>query len=114
MTSQSAKHSQSTTMNKWLMHTPTTSPKTPPTKLYDPSAPPESPQLPATPLYWCDPMTVTLVQIEENLQCLLCEWLKDDSIPFPRAVLGMLKDLKKKVRTRDEKREEKTNEEKTT
>ena len=51
-------------------------------------------------------MTMTLEQIKENIRCLLCEWLKDNGIPFPREVLGMLEDLKRKVRTRDEKREE--------
>ena len=57
---------------------------------------------------------MTMAQIEENSRCLLREWPKDDRIPFPRDILEMLEDLKKKVRTRDEKREEKTNEERTT
>ena len=42
MMSQPTKHLQSITMNKQLTHTPTTSPKTPPTKLYGPSVLPES------------------------------------------------------------------------
>ena len=45
MTSWSTKCSQSTTTNERLTHTPTTSPKTPPMKLYGPSTPPESVQM---------------------------------------------------------------------
>ena len=80
-------HSHPTTTNEWLTPTPTTSPKLTPAGLYDPSTSPEQFQLPTTPLYWCNPMTMTLEQIEENMRCLLCEWLKDDDIPFPREVL---------------------------
>ena len=43
-------------------------------------------------------------QIEENTQCLLREWPKDDGIPFPTEVLDMLNDLRMKVRSRDEER----------
>ena len=82
----------------------TTSHNTPPTQPYDLSAPPVPFQPPATPLYWCDPVTVTLAQIEENTRRLLCEWPKDDSVPFPTEVLDMLNDLRMKVRSRDEER----------
>ena len=75
--------------------TPTTSPKPTPTKLDT------SPMLPVTPIYWCDPVTVILEQIEENTQHLLCEWPKDDGIPFPNEVLGMLDSLKTEVKARD-------------
>ena len=74
----------------------------------NPSAHPESVQPPATTVLWCNPVTVTLEQVKENTQRLLCEWLKDDGILFPREVLGMLNDLKVKVRTRDEERTQKT------
>ena len=110
--SQSADHSHpALSERRTRSSAPSTSPKSPPTKLNGPSAPPKSTQPPATPLYWCDPVTVTVVQIEENLRCLLCEWPKDDRVPFPRDVLEMLEDLKKKVRTRDEKRKKTSKEE---
>ena len=82
--------------------TPTTSPEPVPT---NPSAHPESVQLPGL---WCDPVTVTLEQIEEKTRRLLCEWPKDDGIPFPKEVLEMLRDLKTKIMIRDEERTQKT------
>ena len=82
--------------------TPTTSPEPVPT---NPSAHPESVQLPGL---WCDPVTVMLEQIEEKTQCLLCEWPKDSGIPFPKEVLEMLRDLKTKVKIRDNERARKT------
>ena len=45
---------------------PTTSPKSPPTKFDGPPTPHKLTQPPATPLCWCDPVTMTVVQIEEN------------------------------------------------
>ena len=78
--------------------TPTTSPEPMPT---NPSVHPESVQPPGL---WCDPVTVTLEQIEEKTQCLLHEWLKDDGIPFPKEVLEMLRDLKTKIKIRDNER----------
>ena len=79
--------------------TPTTKPA--PMRLYNPSAPS---QLPATPLLWCNPVTMTLEQIKENTQCLLHEWPENDGIPFLREVLGILRDLRAKDRIRDEER----------
>ena len=64
VTSQSADHLHPTATNEQLVHTPT-SPKTPPMKSYGPPMPPKLTQLPATPIYWCDPVTMTLEQIEE-------------------------------------------------
>ena len=63
VTSWSANCSHPTT-NEQL--TAPTSPKTMPTTWYDPPMLPESVQPPATPLYWCNPVTMTLEQIKEN------------------------------------------------
>ena len=80
------------------MPTLTTSPEPMPT---NPSAHPESVQLPGL---WCDPVTVMLEQIKEKTRRLLHEWLKDDGIPFPKEVLKMLRDLKMKIKIRDNER----------
>ena len=108
VTSRSPDHLHPTTTNEQLAPPPTTSPKLMPTRLYDPSTLPKQFQLPTTPLYWCNPMTVTSEQIEENMRWLLHEWLKDDGILFPREVLEMLRNLKMKVRSRDEEKARKT------
>ena len=85
-------------MGPHALPTPTTSPESMPT---NPSVHPESVQPPGL---WCDPVTVMLEQIEEKTQCLLHEWLKDDGIPFPKEVLKMLRDLKMKIKIRDNER----------
>ena len=67
VTSRSPDHSHPTSNERCVgSFATTTSPNTPPMQLYDLSAPPVPFQLPTTPLYWCDPVTVTLKQIEEN------------------------------------------------
>ena len=106
----SADHLHSTTMIDQSVgphdsSTPTTSLE--PMPMY-PSAHPKSVQPPATTVLWCNPVTVMLEQIEENTQCLLHEWPKDDGILFPMEVLDMLNDLRTKVRSRDEERAQKT------
>jgi hypothetical protein len=57
-----------------------------------------------TAVNWSDPETVTLEQIDKNTRRLLREWPKDDGIPFPMEMLEVLRDLKLKVRARDEQR----------
>ena len=100
MTSRSSDHLSTTTNDRSVgphdLPTPTTSPEPVPT---NPSAHPESVQPPGL---WCDPVTVTLEQIEEKTRRLLREWPKDDGVPFPMEVLEMLRVLKTKVRSRDE------------
>ena len=102
MMSQSTDHLSTTTIDRSMgphaLPTPTTSPEPMPT---NPSVHPESVQPPGL---WCDPVTVMLEQIEEKTRRLLHEWLKDDGIPFPKEVLKMLRDLKMKIKIRDNER----------
>ena len=106
MMSRSTDH-LSTTMNNRSVAphnspTPTTSLEPVPT---NPSAHSKSVEPPGL---WCDPVTVTLEQIEEKTRRLLCEWLNDNGIPFPKEVLEMLRDLKMKIMIRDNERARKT------
>ena len=107
VTSRSPDCSHPTTTNERLTPPPTTSPKLMPTRPYDLSMPPGQFQPPATTVPWCNPVTVMLEQTEENAQCLLHEWPKDDSVPFPTEVLDMLNDLRTKVRSRDKEKAQK-------
>ena len=86
VTSWSADHLHPTTISEQLVGSPT---------------PPEPFQPPATPIYWCNPVTMMLEQIEKNTQCLLHKWPKDNGIPLPNEVLGVLDNIKTKVRARD-------------
>ena len=102
MTSRSMDHLSTTTNDRSVgphdLPTPTTSPEPVPMK---PSAHPESVQPPGL---WCDPVTVTLEQIEEKTRRLLHEWPKVNGILFPKEVLKMLRDLQMKIKIRDNKR----------
>ena len=106
--SQSPNHSHTTTTNKQLAPAPTTSPKPVPTRQYNTLLPPESLESPVTSTLWCNPMTMTLEQIKEKTRHLLCEWLKDNGIPFPREILKMLRNLKTRVRSKDEEKTQRT------
>ena len=88
--SQSPDRSHPTTTNERLAPPPTTSPKLMPTRPYDPSTTPKQFQSPTTPLYWCNPVTMTLERIEENTRCLLHKWPKDD---VPKGGPGHARDL---------------------